>query len=218
MWRPLIAWSERFKVEQSESQDVPTSWMLNLLNQSRPAAADRQPASDGCWRARGDTPPTCRPRSRPRTARSRRWETGLLRLLGVAALAVAGWGLISLVQLVWLLPLAKWFEISEGTGASLLRIAVALTISFAWTVPVGVAIGLHPRLARAAQPLAQIAASVPATAVFPILLLLLVRLGGGLSIASILLMLLGTQWYILFNTIAGAIALPARPAGAPRPS
>ena len=66
-----------------------------------------------------------------------------------------------------------------------------------------------PRLARIAQPLAQIAASVPATALFPILLLALLRLGGGMGTAAILLMLLGTQWYILFNVIAGAMAIPS---------
>jgi NitT/TauT family transport system permease protein len=69
-------------------------------------------------------------------------------------------------------------------------------------------IGFNPRLARVAQPLAQIAASVPATALFPVVLLILIRLGGGLGTGSILLLLLGTQWYILFNVIAGAIAIP----------
>jgi NitT/TauT family transport system permease protein len=69
-------------------------------------------------------------------------------------------------------------------------------------------IGLSPRLARIAQPLAQIAASVPATALFPVVLLILIRLGGGLGVGSIVLLLLGTQWYILFNVIAGAMAIP----------
>jgi NitT/TauT family transport system permease protein len=63
-------------------------------------------------------------------------------------------------------------------------------------------------LARIAQPVAQIAASVPATALFPVVLLLLIRIGGGLGIGSIALLLLGTQWYVLFNVIAGAIAIP----------
>ncbi len=65
------------------------------------------------------------------------------------------------------------------------------------------AIGFNPRLARIAQPLAQIAASVPATALLPVILLLLIRMGGGLGIASIVVLLLGTQWYVLFNVIAG---------------
>jgi NitT/TauT family transport system permease protein len=77
-----------------------------------------------------------------------------------------------------------------------------------WTVPVGIYIGLRPRLSSIAQPIAQIAASVPATALFPIVLLLLIRLGGGLGIGAIVLLLLGTQWYILFNVIAGASAIP----------
>jgi NitT/TauT family transport system permease protein len=95
-----------------------------------------------------------------------------------------------------------------GAGTTFLRVAVCLLIGTLWTVPVGVAIGTHPKLARVAQPLAQIAASVPATALFPIVLLALVQVGGGLGIGSILLLLLGTQWYILFNVIAGASAMP----------
>jgi NitT/TauT family transport system permease protein len=63
-------------------------------------------------------------------------------------------------------------------------------------------------LARYAQPLAQIAASLPATALFPVILLVIIRMGGGINAASIILMLLGTQWYILFNVIAGALAIP----------
>jgi NitT/TauT family transport system permease protein len=69
-------------------------------------------------------------------------------------------------------------------------------------------VGLRPRLSAIAQPIAQIAASVPATALFPIILLALIRIGGGLGVGSILLLLLGTQWYLLFNVIAGAMALP----------
>src|SRR5438874_10310294 len=97
----------------------------------------------------------------------------------------------------------------KGALATFLRVNVALILAAAWTIPAGVAIGFHPRLARIAQPIAQIAASVPATALFPVLLLALVRLGGGMGIGSIALMLLGTQWYILFNVIAGAMAIPS---------
>jgi NitT/TauT family transport system permease protein len=100
-------------------------------------------------------------------------------------------------------------ELLKGAGATFLRVNAALLIASAWTIPVGVAIGFHPRLAKIAQPLAQIAASYPATAIFPILLIGLVRIGGGLGIGSIALMLLGTQWYILFNVIAGAMAIPS---------
>jgi len=77
-----------------------------------------------------------------------------------------------------------------------------------WTIPVGVAIGSSPSLARIAQPLVQVVASIPATALFPVILLLLIHLRGGMEIAAMALMLLGTQWYILFNVIAGAMAIP----------
>jgi len=96
----------------------------------------------------------------------------------------------------------------QAAGASFGRVAASLIIASLWAIPAGVAIGSNPRLAKVAQPLAQIAASVPATALFPVVLLGLVRLGGGLGVGSIILMLLGTQWYILFNVIAGAMAIP----------
>ena len=97
----------------------------------------------------------------------------------------------------------------EGAAATFLRVNAALLISALWTIPVGVAIGFNPKLARIVQPVAQVLASVPATAFFPILLIGLVKIGGGLGIGSIALMLLGTQWYILFNVIAGAMSIPS---------
>jgi NitT/TauT family transport system permease protein len=99
-------------------------------------------------------------------------------------------------------------ELLEAAGLTFLRVVAALVIGAGWTIPFGVFVGLHPKLARIVQPLAQIAASVPATALVPVVLLVLIRLGGGLGIGAILLMLLGTQWYILFNVIAGAMAIP----------
>jgi NitT/TauT family transport system permease protein len=103
---------------------------------------------------------------------------------------------------------SDYHQIMTGAAATFGRVLIALVIGSLWTIPVGVAIGFNPKLARIAQPLAQIAASVPATALFPIVLLLLIRIGGGLGIGSVVLLLLGTQWYILFNVIAGAMAIP----------
>jgi NitT/TauT family transport system permease protein len=85
---------------------------------------------------------------------------------------------------------------------------VALLIGSLWTIPVGVAIGFNPRLSQIAQPIAQIAASFPATALFPLILVALMRVGLGLGIGSVGLMLLAAQWYILFNVIAGAMSIP----------
>ena len=87
--------------------------------------------------------------------------------------------------------------------------APRLLIAALWTIPVGVAIGSNPKLAQVLQPITQIVASIPASAFFPVLMLVLIRNGLGLGIGSIALMLLGTQWYVLFNVIAGAMAIPS---------
>ena len=133
----------------------------------------------------------------------------LLWVLAVAAIAAACCGA---VRAAFMLSSITWPELRlllEGAAATFLRVNAALLISAAWTIPVGVAIGLNPKLARIVQPVAQVLASVPATAFFPILLIGLVKIGGGLGIGSIALMLLGTQWYILFNVIAGAMSIPS---------
>jgi len=132
----------------------------------------------------------------------------LTRALAVAVLAGLGYGIVRVAMLLsgWQKP--EMQRIGIGLVATFFRVNLALLLGALWTIPVGVAIGFNPRLARIAQPLAQIAASVPATALFPVVLLLLIKIGGGLGLGSVALLLLGTQWYILFNVIAGAIAIP----------
>jgi NitT/TauT family transport system permease protein len=95
-----------------------------------------------------------------------------------------------------------------GIGATLLRVVAALVMALSWTLPLGVAIGTRPHLAARVQPLAQIAASIPATALFPVVVLVIAELPAGMNLAAVLLMLMGTQWYLLFNVIAGASAIP----------
>jgi len=141
-----------------------------------------------------------------------RHESVAARALPWVLMTVAGVGVLyaaqHAIELIRPVTGAQYLGLLKGAAATFLRVNFSLLLAAAWTIPVGVAIGFHPRLARLAQPLAQIAASVPATALFPVVLLLLIRLGGGLGIGSIALMLLGTQWYILFNVIAGAMAIP----------
>jgi NitT/TauT family transport system permease protein len=126
--------------------------------------------------------------------------------LGLAVLFLyGGWQAASLL---WKLPAASWLDLAKGLGATLLRVNVSLFLALLWTVPVGVLIGTNRRLATFLQPLVQVVAAIPATALFPILLLALLTVPGGLNIAAISLMLMGTQWYLLFNVIAGAAAIP----------
>jgi NitT/TauT family transport system permease protein len=204
VWQPLIAWSEKFKFEQVESAGVNESAILNLLRRSQMLALARRavrPASEKLMRRLSMKK---RPRSQPVSTTPFVGRTILAIVLVLTAYAV-----IRTFSFLTGISENEWIITFESAGATFLRVAAALAISSLWTIPVGVAIGSNPRLASYAQPVAQVAASVPATALFPILLLALIQVGGGLGIASILLMLLGTQWYILFNVIAGAIAIPS---------
>jgi NitT/TauT family transport system permease protein len=113
-----------------------------------------------------------------------------------------------MVVLLSQVAIADWGTLLLAALFTWLRTLTALVIGIVWTVPVGVAIGMSPRWSRLLQPVVQVVASIPATAFFPILLPLLISLPGGLSGAAVVLMLLGTQWYILFNVIVGAMAIP----------
>jgi NitT/TauT family transport system permease protein len=207
VWRPVIAWAEKFKFEQVESTDAPRSWVLNLVQHSSGLARIRKktlrPLGERLllYFARKHT------EERPEEVASP-WRDWLLRLLAVVALAGIGYGVVRVVIILTGVGKAELHETALGLGATFLRVNLALLLAALWTIPAGVAIGFNPRLARIAQPLAQIAASVPATALLPVILLVLIRLGGGLGLASIVVLLLGTQWYVLFNVIAGAMAIP----------
>jgi NitT/TauT family transport system permease protein len=126
----------------------------------------------------------------------------------ILGLTLLGYLLVRAGFLLSTLNPTELSQLAAGTAATFARVISVLCIGAAWTIPVGVTIGLSPRLARVAQPLAQLAASIPATALFPVIVLALSRWSGGFAVASVVLMLLGTQWYILFNVIAGAIAIP----------
>ncbi len=206
IWRPVIAWAERFKVEQVESVNCPQSWVLDLFRQSRGLNQLRdktvQPLTERLMMY------FSRERSSGETQQSSVWKLWLTRVLAILCLAATGYGIVRVAMLLSGLQRAEVHEAAIGLLATFLRVNIALLLGSLWTIPAGVMIGFNPRLARIAQPLAQIAASVPATALFPVVLLLLIRVGGGLGIGSIALLLLGTQWYILFNVIAGAIAIP----------
>ena len=206
VWRPVIAWAEKFKVEQVESTDAPRSWVLNLIRHSPGLASLRKqvvtPLSERLLLHFAHSHAT------EDSDRQPSWKIWLARLLAIVLLAGMGYGVVHVAMILSGLRTSELHEAGIGLLATFLRVNLALFIGALWTIPAGVAIGFNPRLARIAQPLAQIAASVPATALFPVVLLILIRIGGGLGVGSIVLLLLGTQWYILFNVIAGAMAIP----------
>ncbi len=206
IWRPLLAWSNRFKVEMVESDQPPTSWFYELIRASRlflwvtalwgrinerldhwfiqraPMKAD--------WN--GDDPKLT-------------WKLlSLYLLLGILIL----YGGFRAGMMLSSVPQAQWGQIGIGILVTFLRVNASLMIALLWTIPIGVAIGTNQRLASILQPIVQVTAAVPATAIFPIILLFFINVSGGLNIAAIFLMLMGTQWYLLFNVIAGASAIP----------
>lgn len=206
LWRPLVAWSDRFKFEQSAG-DAPRSWVLDALRGSTTVewvgTHLRALLAPVAPRARGSVS------VQPRVVR----RGVARRLLGLVAVVVLTglilWGGVSASRMLSTVHAADWGTIALATLATLGRTLAALVIAAAWTIPAGVAIGTNPAWSRRLQPVVQIVASVPATAIFPVLLIALLALPGGLSIAAVALMLLGTQWYVLFNVIAGAMAIPS---------
>lgn len=204
LWRPLLAWGDRFKLEMVESEHPPSSWFYEALRSSRLLRW----LSEHLWRpslARFDALFGRLAPQEPQASReSSRSGKVLWGLFGVGLLIGAYHAMEMLIRV----PIEQWGMIARGVGATLLRVSAALAIALAWTIPLGVFIGMNPRWAAWLHPIVQIAASVPATAFFPILALVFLRLPGGLDIAAIGLMLMGTQWYLLFNVIAGAAAIP----------
>ena len=207
VWRPAIAWSERFKFEQVEAAEAPRSLILDWLRRSRLLMALGQrtvaPAHEmlNLYFARKYD------LSSKVSAPSRAGVTAV-RALSVLALTGIVYATVKIAIMLSGLSRIEMTSVVRGAGATFLRVEVALVLAAMWTIPVGLFIGLRPRASAVLQPIAQIAASVPATALFPVILLILIRLGGGLGIGSIVLLLLGTQWYLLFNVIAGASSIP----------
>ena len=208
VWRPVIAWAEKFKIEQVESTSAPTSWVLDFLRRSRGVAFVRKRAIRPLREQMIHYFASQNNDAGAQPARESEAILWIWRVVGIAIVGAIGYSVVRVVMILTGLHSGEFHELGLGLGATFLRVNATLILGALWTIPVGVAIGFNPRLARIAQPLAQIAASVPATALFPVVLLILIRLGGGLGLGSIVLLLLGTQWYILFNVIAGAMAIP----------
>ena len=207
IWRPVIAWAEKFKMEQVESANAPQSWFLDIIEGSRGLVGLRKRIFRplGEWlKMRFAHQHHAEDAHEPPAA----WKVWTGRAIAAVAVCAVLYAVVRAGGMVSQLSRSEYREMLRGASATFLRVIAALVIGSLWTIPVGVAIGFNPKLARIAQPLAQIAASVPATALFPIVLLLLIKVGGGLGVGSIVLLLLGTQWYILFNVIAGAMAIP----------
>ncbi len=213
LWRPLVAWAEKFKLEQTEGKDSPTSWMLNLLRRSYVLAW----LSNHVGRGFGNASQ----RASLLTSDLTQAISGRIPTPVKALLRIAVWALTA-IGVAWLvfgaIDIAKEIR-TDMTGTEMLHVvwlgvltllrvvAMSVIATLIWT-PIGVWIGLRLRVARVAQPLAQIAASFPVNMTFPFIVAFFIATHIPINLGSVFLMALGTQWYILFNVIAGAMAIP----------
>ena len=207
VFRPLVAWADKFRMESSEPTDKPNSFVLNFLRHSsvpRFASTVTRPvglALDTVTRPLGlaEYPLLGNPRRR-RLGDVVFWVV----VITVAAVVVV----LGLIYLNSRLGFAHFPRLIAMGFATFARVVVLLVISTLIWVPVGVKIGMSPRLSRYAQPVVQVLASFPAILLFPFATLIFIHLDIPLDFGAILLMMLGAQWYILFNVIAGASAIP----------
>ncbi len=208
IFRPLIVWSNKFKIEDTESEFQDSSAVLRFFNRSRVfawlhdkfATLVMRPAPVEVSR---DAIPA--PRRRPISSFIP-WR----KIFLVLTLALIAYGGYSLVNLLRAVPFSEWLIIGRDLLLTLVRVLSAMALSTLIAVPVGVWIGSNPKLARYLMPLTQIAASFPSPLVFPNLFFLIYLAGGNGSLqwGAVILMMLGTIWYILFNVISGASAIP----------
>jgi NitT/TauT family transport system permease protein len=201
------AWAEKFKQEQSEATEVQRSVVLSFLRRSHwpQFFAPATGVVAGWLRRAGRIFGTD---DRPLQTSTTRRRAGDV-VFAAAVLALIGWGLFSLTRYLHGTTGMSVFVEPLLLGLfTLARVIVLVVVATLVWVPIGVKIGSSPRLARFAQPVVQILASFPANFLFPLATWLFVKSGLSIDIGGILLMSLGAQWYILFNSIAGAMAIP----------
>lgn len=205
IWRPLIAWSQKFRLDTVPPEEERESFILNILTGSSLLKIISRVVSSFIDKIEKLSYESFH-------IYGKSFINKLSKIIGWALvltlLSAVVWAILKASSILSSITLNDIFKILTASLYSFLRTSVAILIALAWTLPAGVYIGLNPRAAKFLQGIVQIAASVPATAVFPVILLFLIKLGGGLDIGAIFLMLLGTQWYLLFNIIAGASAIP----------
>ncbi|MFO2548872.1 ABC transporter permease subunit [Alicyclobacillus cycloheptanicus] len=210
-WRPIVAWSQKFKMDFSGSDDAPKSWFLQILRRSRLAEWVSTQVFGAAFRAidqlmlrlaKREPTPVLR---RPWTRAVRR--TVLWCVFCALCVVVAVYGAMGVVEIVHL-GLQDILHIVWLGALTMLRVMTSTFIAILWTVPVGILIGLNPKASRIAQPLIQMAASFPTNTLYPLVTMIFVAVGISFQIGAVPLMMLGTQWYILFSVIAGAMAIP----------
>jgi len=212
IWTPLIVWSRRFKQDDFGGSRAPQSrlqvWLARSVTWQRILSGVQKsqqkllrpvspPNAETSLIAPGSTPP-------PQSRGNKILYSVIITLL----VLLLGWGGLHLVWLLAQVHFHDWTEIVRDTGITFVRVLAALVIGTLWTVPCGIWIGLNPKLSNRLQPFIQFVASFPAPMLYPWLLGMIFFLHGTLQTGSVLLILFGTQWYILFNVAGATAAIP----------
>jgi NitT/TauT family transport system permease protein len=208
LFRPIVAWAAKFRVELSVSQDVESSWVLNLIKRTH-------------WLRLGVTPvfaalrgvsllpvrlPTIAP---PRSSNSDEPSRVIDAIWILIVIAVAAWA--AWLTITYIATELNWDEVLHVfvlTFYTLIRVIVLMALATVVWVPISVWIGLRPRWAEAIQPIAQFLAAFPVNLLFGAAVSLVLAFNLNPNIWLSLLIVFGTQWYIVFNTIGGAAAFP----------
>lgn len=205
IWKPLVAWSQKFRMDTVVAEDEKESFILDIFRSSK--IMEKLIEKIDYYSDRINLLLT-----RKKLVHIRR-KRGIISyslffVLFLFFVYISTKGILFFVKFFSQIKSEDVLFLLRAGFLSFLRTTTAILIASLWTIPLGVVIGMKPKIAKVLQPIIQIAASVPATALFPIIIYFLIKIGGGLGFGSIFLMLLGTQWYILFNVIAGASAIP----------
>jgi NitT/TauT family transport system permease protein len=203
-WRPIVAWSGRFRFEQNAAARRPSSWLYELIRRAslpRLIAVALRPAGDAAGRVLSMLTRARPPRAAGGSTRGVLVETIYNVALVLVVVALAFTALRFILMTVGVGEIFKASALGLATFGRVLVLIIIATL--VWT-PLGVAIGFTPRLAQFLQPVVLLLASFPANFIFPFAALLFLRYHVDINYGCIILMALGAQWYILFNTIAGA--------------
>jgi len=205
IWRPLIAWSTKFKLEEKGEEEIKSvvlDWyqksnIINFISKTFVSPFDKMMIKIFSKRKNSNENFTIEVIK----------KIASYVIFGLLFLLILR-GFEGLIKLISSVSFEDWILIVKSGFYTFIRVILAVAIGYMWTIPVGVKIGINPKVSKYAQPIVQILASIPATAIFPIILLFFLNFKGGLNISSIILMALGTQWYLLFNVIGGANQIP----------
>jgi len=212
LWRPALAWANRFRLEEANQNQrieepliqllIKESFVLKILNSIKFQSFYNNETRSKSFALRG------RLINLKILKISDKSYQKAKRLFAIVALAAIIYGTFQLVNKLGALSLQTWTEILRDTSFTLLRVLAATMISTLWALPFGIWVSQSASRLRVVQPIVQMMASFPAPMLYPLVMSVFLFINVNFEISAMLLMLLGVQWYILFNVIAGALRVP----------